>query len=115
MENKNIMRESYIEKRFVKMCKEKGMKAIKMIPTYENGIPDRQVLYKGKSGFAELKAPGKHPDPLQVVYADNLRRAGFFVASVDSIEGCKKWISDFLQHESTTTYCAICGNKNILS
>ena len=117
MENRNTTSESSIEKYFVQKCKEQGMKAIKMIPTFEAGIPDRQVLYAGVSGFAEIKAPGRKPWALQVAYINSLQQAGFFVGVVDSKESAIKWIDDFHKHATDATkftiYCPICGTKKI--
>lgn len=95
---KNTTSETSIEKYFIKKCKEQGMKVIKMVPTYENGIPDRQVLFKGFAGFAEIKKPGKTASPLQVVYLRELGKAGCFVGVVDSKEAVMEWIENFVQH-----------------
>lgn len=92
------MRESYIESKFVRMCKEQGIKTMKMIPTYEAGIPDRQALYAGVSGFAEIKALGKKPRPLQLKYLSELKKAGFYVGVIDSEESAENWIREFLAH-----------------
>ena len=80
------MKESVIEKRLVKGVKELGGKCLKMVPTYDNGIPDRLVLYGGEAIFVEVKRPGKEPRKLQVLFAEELRRNGFTVKTLDSIE-----------------------------
>lgn len=99
MASKSTTRESSIEKYFVKKCKGAGIrKCIKMVPTYENGIPDRMALLNGVSGFAEIKAPGKKPRPLQVSYMRSLEEAGFFVGVVDSKESALRWIEEFKVH-----------------
>jgi hypothetical protein len=95
MESKNTMSESSIEKYFVAKCKEAGMRSFKMLPTYEAGMPDRIVLYKGLSGFAEIKAPGKKPRQLQAVFLQELRKAGSFTGVVDSKDSALNWIKDF--------------------
>jgi hypothetical protein len=78
------MKESKIEKYLVDQVKALGGKAIKMIPTYENGIPDRLVLLYGKSYFIELKKEGENPDPLQVAYMNELERMGFRCFVIDN-------------------------------
>jgi hypothetical protein len=117
MGNKNTTSESSIEQYFVRKCKENGMKVIKMIPTFEAGIPDRQVLYAGVSGFAEIKAPGRKPRALQVAYLNGLEQAGFFVGVIDSKEAANLWIEKFHKHATDATkftiYCPICGNKKV--
>jgi hypothetical protein len=95
MESKNTMSESSIEKYFVAKCKEAGMRSFKMLPTYEAGMPDRIVLYKGLSGFAEIKAPGKKPRQLQAVFLQELQKAGSFTGVVDSKDSALNWIKDF--------------------
>jgi hypothetical protein len=115
MVSKNITNESSIENYFLELCKKEEMRAIKMIPTFEAGIPDRQVLYRGVSGFAEIKAPGKRPRKLQVVYMKNLQEAGFFVGIVDSRASAKAWLEDFKKYAEQipqTTFCINCGCKN---
>jgi len=74
--------ENYLKKR----VREIGGKCIKMIPTYENGIPDRQVLYKGRAIFVELKKQGEEAEPLQVVYMRELEKHGFETCVIDSKE-----------------------------
>jgi hypothetical protein len=74
--------ENYLKKR----VREIGGKCIKMIPTYENGIPDRQVLYKGRAIFVELKKQGKEARPLQVVYMQELNKQGFETRVIDTKE-----------------------------
>jgi hypothetical protein len=116
MENKNTTSESSIEKYFVKECKKRKMKILKMIPTFEAGIPDRQVLFKGISGFAELKAPTKKPRVLQVAYMKNLKNAGFFVGVIDSRESALQWIAEFTAHIEKggvkPTFCCMCGKQS---
>lgn len=65
--------EAYLRKRVTQI----GGKCIKMVPTYENGIPDRQVLYKGLTVFVELKKEKENPRPLQVAYMKELEAQGF--------------------------------------
>lgn len=89
------MSESSIEKYFVAKCKEAGMRSFKMLPTYEAGMPDRIVLYRGVAGFAEIKAPGKKPRQLQAVFLEELQKAGSFTGVVDSKDSALNWINDF--------------------
>jgi hypothetical protein len=106
MGNKNTTSESSIEDYFVRKCKAKAMKVIKMVPLHEAGIPDRQVLWQGVSGFAELKRPGKTARPLQQAYLKDLEKRGFFTGVVDSKEDADLWIECFEHHCSE-----LLGNK----
>lgn len=98
MASKNTMSESSIERYFVRSCKSAGMKALKMVPTYEAGIPDRQVLYRGVTAFVELKKYGRVPDPHQLAYIRSLMQAGFYVDVVDSTEKAMEFIEGFKKH-----------------
>lgn len=74
--------EDYLKKR----VREIGGKCIKMLPTFESGIPDRQILYKGRVVFVELKKEGKEARPLQVVYMQELNKHGFETRVIDTKE-----------------------------
>lgn len=89
------MSESSIEKHFVAKCKEAGMRSFKMLPTFEAGMPDRIVLYKGIAGFAEIKATGKKPRKLQAVFLKELAKDGNFTGVIDSKTCALIWIEDF--------------------
>lgn len=50
-------------------------------------MPDRLILFPGgKIAFAELKAPGKKPRPLQIARHKVLMKLGFRVYIIDSVE-----------------------------
>ena len=76
------MREKEIEKRLVAEVKRNGG----ICPGY-SGMPDRIILLpKGKIAFAELKAPGQKPRPLQVARHKILMGLGFRVYVIDGTE-----------------------------
>lgn len=56
------------------------------------GVPDRLVLLPdGHMGFVEMKAPGKHPRPLQVQRLNQLKQLGYqvlFAISLIRLEEC---------------------------
>lgn len=81
------MREKIIEQHLVKAVKNSGGIAPKLVSPGFDGMPDRLVLLPGgKIGFAEVKAPGKEPGPLQVARHGLLRRLGFKVYILDAPE-----------------------------
>ena len=52
-----------------------------------NGVPDRLLLFMGgKAAFAEVKAPGQKPRPLQVCRMEQLQKMGFKVFVIDGPE-----------------------------
>lgn len=85
-------KESSIERLLVKEVQAlKGM-CIKMIPTYEAGIPDRLVLYKGRAIFVELKREGEKPRAIQVFYMEQLKATGFECRVIDSVDGVYEFL-----------------------
>lgn len=90
--------ENLIEKKFVRICKRHGMHIMKMSTQYEHGVPDRMVLHNGCAGFAEIKAPGKKPSPLQRIYLRKLAARGCFVGVIDNPAAVVNWISEFFKH-----------------
>lgn len=93
------MKESRIEKRLIKEIEKIGGKALKFVSPGVSGVPDRIVLLpRGRVIFVELKAPGEKPEPLQVYRAEQLRKLGFEVKVIDSIEDIMQLI-DLLKNE----------------
>jgi hypothetical protein len=96
--NNYHMKETVIERYLVAQVKKAGGKALKMVPTYDNGIPDRLVLLHGKTIFVELKAPGEEPRKLQALFLDELRRGGYDARVIDT----KKQVDDFIKEIQNT-------------
>ena len=81
------MKETEIEKKLVLKVKAKGGIAPKFVSPGYAGMPDRLVLLPGGVfAFAELKAPGMKPRPLQVARHQMLRSLGFKVYVIDGTE-----------------------------
>ncbi len=81
------MRESTLEKLFVKEVKKRRGLALKFVSPGISGVPDRVVLMKnGKMAFVELKAPGKKLRPLQIKRKAQLESLGFKVYCIDDKE-----------------------------
>ena len=81
------MKETEIEKKLVRKVKAKGGIAPKFVSPGYAGMPDRLVLLPGGVfAFAELKAPGMKPRPLQVARHRMLRDLGFKVYVIDEVE-----------------------------
>ena len=91
------MRESTIEKKFVKAVKDKGGLAVKFVSPNFDGMPDRLVLLpKGHIAFVEVKATGKKMRPLQVRRKRQLESLGFLVYCLDNTQDIQHIISDIL-------------------
>ena len=81
------MREKDIEQMLVRSVKAAGGICPKWVSPGYDGMPDRIILMPGgKIAFAEVKALGKNPRPLQASRHRLLRRLGFKVYVIDSAE-----------------------------
>ena len=87
--------EKQIERQLTLMAKSRGGIAPKFVSPSFAGMPDRLILMPGgMMAFAELKAPGMKPRPLQVTRHEMLRRLGFKVYVVDTIEKVKEVVDE---------------------
>ena len=81
------MREKTVEQNLVRAVRAAGGLCPKWVSPGLDGVPDRIVLLPGgRIAFAELKAPGKKPRPLQEKRIGQLRGLGFPVYVIDSAE-----------------------------
>jgi hypothetical protein len=79
-----FMREKYIEQKLIKAVKAAGGLALKFMSPGYNGVPDRLILLPGGIvAFAEIKASGSKPRPLQERRHEMLRQLGFKVYVID--------------------------------
>lgn len=80
------MREKQIEQRLVQEVKKRGGICPKFVSPGFAGMPDRLILLPGgRFAFAELKAPGEEPRPLQKARHKLLMRLGFPVYVIDAV------------------------------
>ncbi len=78
------MKEKTVEKKLVRAAVLRGGICPKFTSPGFDGMPDRVILMpEGKMGFAEVKAPGKRPRPIQVSRHRLLGRLGFKVFVLD--------------------------------
>ena len=81
------MREKQIEQKLVQAVRKSGGMCLKFDSPNFDGMPDRLILLPGgKIAFAELKAPGKKPRPLQLARHKALMKLGFRVYIIDRME-----------------------------
>lgn len=81
------MREKVIESKLNQAIRRHGGLALKLVCPGFNGVPDRLILMTGGiAAFAEVKAPGQKPRPLQVRRMEQLRELGFKVFVIDNAE-----------------------------
>ena len=78
------MREKTLEGKLVQAVRALGGMAPKLVSPGFDGMPDRLLLLPGgRIAFAELKAPGKKPRPLQLRRKRQLEALGFRVYVID--------------------------------
>ena len=79
------MREKKIEQALVSAVRQRGGLCPKWVSPGLDGVPDRIILLPdGKAAFAELKAPGEKPRPLQAARIRRLRALGYKVYVIDN-------------------------------
>ena len=89
------MSEKSIEQKLVKAMKAAGGLCPKFVSPGMAGMPDRLVLLPGsRLAFVEVKAPSKKPRPLQLHRHEQLRKLGFRVYMLNSIEEVGKIINE---------------------
>lgn len=97
------MRERDVERKLVRMVRDHGGLALKLVSPGFNGVPDRLLLFTGgRAAFCEVKAPGQKPRPLQVHRMEQLRELGFRVYMVDSEDGVRELLEDIKTDTSLT-------------
>jgi len=88
-----IMRESKIEHYLVAQVEKMGGLCVKFPPLFFLGFPDRLVLLPGGTFIlVETKAPGKVPSKLQDKVHGRLRRLGFRVEVLPTIQDVNQFI-----------------------
>lgn len=80
------MREVNIERRLVSKIHKAGGMCLKFTSPGNRGVPDRLILLNQHIIFAELKAPGKKPNDLQVYMIEKMKLNGARVVVIDSAE-----------------------------
>lgn len=81
------MRESKIERHLREVAADNGWAAYKFNSAGHPGVPDRICMgHGGDLFFVETKAPGGTPSPEQAREHARLRRRGFRVFVVDSLD-----------------------------
>lgn len=94
------MREKDIERKLVRAVRAAGGLAPKWVSPGLDGVPDRIILFPGgRIAFAELKAPGKKPRPLQEKRIGQFRCLGFRVYVIDSEEQIEQILKEVMPGE----------------
>lgn len=81
------MKEKHLENQLKKSVESIGGICWKLVCPGVTGVPDRICLKSGRVIFAEVKAPGAKPRPIQNRRIKQLQNQGFQVFVVDSVDG----------------------------
>lgn len=88
------MQERTIEEYLRDRVKAAGGRAYKFVSPGNTGVPDRMILLPGgRIIFAELKAPGKKPSPVQKLQHEKIKKLGFEVLVIDNKTAVDELIS----------------------
>lgn len=90
--------ERRIEKHLSSSIKKIGGYAMKITSPGMAGVPDRLVLVNGMAVFVELKSPGREPTERQLAIHRYLKRLGFPVRVIDSMQGVDCLVRDLENH-----------------
>lgn len=91
--------EKVLEKKLAERVKAVGGWAIKLVPQFITGLPDRLCLFPGgKVAFAEIKTTGEKPRKIQNMVMKKLIRLGFDVRVIDRSEEIEKLIKDYAEN-----------------
>lgn len=94
------MTEKKIERTLVSAVKAQGGICWKFVSPSTAGVPDRIILMPmGRIAFVEVKAPGESPRKLQLARHRLLRRLGFKVYVLDSIDDIQSIIKEVKMDE----------------
>lgn len=88
------MKESELERKVVKHCKERGILCYKFSSPSHRGVPDRTLIRAGRILFLELKAIGNRPTALQLHELAKLREQGMTATWCDNYETAVQIIDD---------------------
>jgi Holliday junction resolvase len=91
------MRESALEAKIVKYCRENGILTYKFSSPSQRGVPDRVMLKNGKVMFMEVKAPGKRPTALQLHEIEKIRKSGIVAAWVNDFSNAVFYLENFFR------------------
>jgi hypothetical protein len=90
---KSVDSEKLVERKLVELIKLNGGMCIKLLCNHILGLPDRLCLFPGaKIAFVELKTTGEKPKKIQLYMHTKLRKLGFEVFVIDSVQGVKDFV-----------------------
>lgn len=96
--------EKVVEQELKNMVNLAGGLCYKFNSDSENGVPDRIVLYKGKTHFVELKAPGEKPRADQIEVHKKMAKRNIPVYTLDTIEKVDAFVDEMIMNNGEIIY-----------
>lgn len=95
-----IESEKVVEQKLVELTKLNGGMCIKLLSFHLLGLPDRLCIFpKSRLVFVELKTTKQKPRQIQLFMHDKIRKLGFRVEVVDTVEKVIELIEDIITNE----------------
>jgi hypothetical protein len=88
------MLEKYLEEKLRASVKRLGGLALKFTSPGFNSVPDRVILFNGRTWFVEVKRPGQKPTPEQRICHQKFLSLGIRVWVVSSDETLKEFLDE---------------------
>lgn len=96
MKKETVDSEKLVERKLVEVVKSVGGMCIKLLSQHTLGLPDRLCLLPGaRIAFVELKTTGQTPKKIQLFMHDKIRKLGFRVEVIDTVEKVYEFINSF--------------------
>ena len=89
--------EASVETYFKETIKASGGLPLKFKSESTNAVPDQIVLFRGKTYYAELKAPGEEPRPDQIALHKKFKSYGVTVHVCDTKDAVDDFITNVLK------------------
>ncbi len=97
MKQTEIESEKIIERKLVELTNLNGGMCIKLLSFHMLGLPDRLCIFpKGKLVFIETKTTKQKPRPIQLFMHDKIRKLGFRVEVVDTVNKVAELIEEVI-------------------
>lgn len=91
-----IESEKAIERKLNELTTKHGGMCIKLLSFHTIGLPDRLCIFPGsKIVFVELKTTNQKPRPIQLFMHDKIRKLGFRVEVIDTIDKVNKLVEEY--------------------
>lgn len=88
-----MAQEAHVERACRVIAEQHGAALLKLGAALQRGIPDRMLLWQGRTIFIEFKSPGRYPTPIQRHWHARLRGLGFEVHVFRTVEEFKKLLN----------------------